>query len=497
MTDHDRYLELAATSVDFPLSAEEDRELTSHLTTCRSCAQEAAGFRRDAQRVRTLAERDAPPRLRDEVWMSAVRPSRRRTSRPILLLAAAALLIGGLVAQSLSIGSPPTAVVDEGSADATPSPSPPATIRTPAPSVGRTAAPSAAAQPSSPASPAPSTVPPTPAGSFGTGLRWQAMTTGVSGSRRARMNGIARFRDRFIAVGEASGVGAVWASTDGQAWTGQVLPGAAVLVRIAAGPSGLVAVGGDQVWGSEDGDTWSRAPHPPAREAVLADVTTGPGGYAAVGRTALSSTTAAVWTSSDGGTWTRVPTQPAFESFCPTTVAWGPAGIVAVGHDCGEPGRGVVVSSADGVAWQRQSEAPFEGPIGAITVSDRRYVASAALEDPLGGVGIYISDDGTSWTRRKTFTSPASQESIVAITRVGSGYIAVGSQGEAGNDVATYVSRDGLNWGRGDILPMIADTSAEVTVTGVAAGDDRVVVVGALDPAAGDDGAATWTTEFP
>ena len=45
MIDHDRYLELAATSVDFPLSADEERELADHLAGCRSCSLEAAGFR--------------------------------------------------------------------------------------------------------------------------------------------------------------------------------------------------------------------------------------------------------------------------------------------------------------------------------------------------------------------------------------------------------------------------------------------------------------------
>jgi hypothetical protein len=313
------------------------------------------------------------------------------------------------------------------------------------------------------------------------------------------MNGIARFRDRFIAVGEASGVGAVWASTDGQAWTGQVIPGAAPLLGIAAGPSGLIAVGGDQVWGSADGDTWSMAPHPPARGAILAAVTTGPAGFAAVGRTGLSATTAAVWTASDGGTWTRVPTQPAFSSFCPTAVAWGTAGIVVVGHDCGDPRRGVVVSSDDGVAWQRLSDVPFEGPIGAITVSDRRFVASGALEDPRAGFRIYISDNGTTWTRRKTFTTPASEETIVAIARIGSGYVAVASQGGAGNDVSTYVSRDGLTWGAGDVLPMpdSALSRGSTTVGGVAARPDRVVVVGALEDGVGNSSAVTWAAAFP
>jgi hypothetical protein len=65
------------------------------------------------------------------------------------------------------------------------------------------------------------------------------------------------------------------------------------------------------------------------------------------------------------------------------------------------------------------------------------------------------------------------------------------------NALRTYVSRDGLSWGRGDLLPK-PDTATldRAIVTGMAAGPDRVVVVGALESDAGNS-AISWSAAIP
>ena len=88
---HDRALELAATAVDFDLSAAETAELAAHLTTCPTCARSVAALRADARalsRPLTLL----PSAHVDEAVHAAIAGRRPRPQR-FLLLAAAALLL--------------------------------------------------------------------------------------------------------------------------------------------------------------------------------------------------------------------------------------------------------------------------------------------------------------------------------------------------------------------------------------------------------------------
>jgi hypothetical protein len=438
----------------------------------------------------------------------------------LLLLAAALLLVGGLVAQASGVGgflghflpSPAASrsAIDVGptnppsespipsvtpSASATPRPGS-ANLPTPTPvgtpSIQPTTFPSIT--PSTTATPRPTSAgPPEPSGLFGMNLPWQVPAADLPGATGVEINDVEAVPTGFVAVGTGSGRGAVWTSPDGLSWTGMLLPDAPALVRVVAGPSGLVAIGDDEIWVSQDGSTWSKAPHPPATGAVLVDIGYGPDGYAAVGRSGLNSTTAAVWTSSDGLTWTRVRAQGAFAQFCPLGIAVGTEGLVAVGNDCAADGHAVAVSTPDSVQWSRQTDgAPFEGPLAAITASDRRFIATGSDATGRGQV-VYLSDDGRTWVKRIVFTSPSFDESMAAITRFGSGYIAVGMRDPATNKVpVTWVSRDGLSWSRGDLLPTDNAASVSRTVSGVAAGPDRIVIVGST----GDPGysvATIWT----
>ena len=93
MTDHRRFLELAATSVDFPLSPSEQRELDRHLAGCGSCRAELTRVHEDALALASFGASDAPAGLRREIALRARRGPRRSSRTTVLLLAAAFLVI--------------------------------------------------------------------------------------------------------------------------------------------------------------------------------------------------------------------------------------------------------------------------------------------------------------------------------------------------------------------------------------------------------------------
>ena len=124
------------------------------------------------------------------------------------------------------------------------------------------------------------------------------------------------------------------------------------MTGVAAGPAGLVAVGGDEgreaaaVWTSPDGQAWSRVEcegldaSGPQFMRALAE---GGPGLVAVGRDDDAGT-AAVWTSTDGLAWDRVEDEAlARPGTGMQAVTEGAAGLVAVGSDDGdEPGTAAV-----------------------------------------------------------------------------------------------------------------------------------------------------------
>jgi len=130
----------------------------------------------------------------------------------------------------------------------------------------------------------------------------------------------------LVAVGgEGSGIddtlapnGAVWVSADGYTWTRIVDDAVFAGVRfssVAAGPGGLVAVGGGwddygmgSAFVSEDGYTWTPVE---TGEGYVGSVTAGGPGWVAAGLAEDSETGAvcAVWVSEDAQAWTRVGEQ--------------------------------------------------------------------------------------------------------------------------------------------------------------------------------------------
>ena len=183
---------------------------------------------------------------------------------------------------------------------------------------------------------------------------------------------------------------AVWTSADGLTWSrvphdGSVFggPSEQVMVRVAAGGPGMVAIGwdfsgGDEdaaVWTSTDGLTWTRVAHDEvvfggAAGQEMRAITAGGPGLVIVGSDMSGGDLdAAVWASSDGLTWSRVPHDEAALGGPDAQEMWGVVaggpGVVAVGHDqSGEEWDAAVWTSADGLTWSRvpHDESVFGGP---------------------------------------------------------------------------------------------------------------------------------------
>lgn len=162
----------------------------------------------------------------------------------------------------------------------------------------------------------------------------------------------------FVAAGTAQDVldhptGVVATSADGLTWSEASPAGmaGATIGGLAAGPTGLVAVGqmGGQsaVWTSPDGLTWTRAGlGDPATGGTATDVAWASGQWVAVGNAAGRATT---WTSNDGTNWQPGPSRPGLEGTTIRRVVAMGSGFVALGEST--PGNGAAWQSADGTSW--------------------------------------------------------------------------------------------------------------------------------------------------
>ncbi len=268
MTDHRRFLELAATAIDFDLSDAEAAELTAHLQTCAPCRRTAAALRRDEAHLRALEQRDAPASVRAAI---TARRRPRRIGRSLTHIAAAAATLAAIGGGALLAGAALRTLDDRTSREAPPS------------GLDATAPPSQAAR-QTPSTTAPLGGPVT--------LAW----------REAADQGA--FHDPF-GVMEA------------------VAPGGPGLVAVGDGCSHSLTRCEAAVWTSADGQSWARVPsspvfdvgpYVPTRRGEMTDVAVGPGSIVGVGRSITAGTrSAAVWTSPDGLTWSRVAHDQGFE----------------------------------------------------------------------------------------------------------------------------------------------------------------------------------------
>ena len=100
--EHDRALELAAMAIDFELTGAESAELEAQMAACPLCSRAAAAMRADAGAMRVPMTLLPSRRVDDAVYAAIA--GRRAGPQRVLLLAAAALLLLGLLA-ALAVGA--------------------------------------------------------------------------------------------------------------------------------------------------------------------------------------------------------------------------------------------------------------------------------------------------------------------------------------------------------------------------------------------------------
>ena len=363
-----------------------------------------------------------------------------------------------------------------------------------------------------------------------------------------RIDGMGSLADGLIAYGRAADprtlddpdgltdTGTIWRSSDGRTWlptpiVAGVRPDSVSEVRaVAAGPAGIVVVGGvccreerHAAWWSPDGVDVERVDIP---AGVFFDVAAGPSGFAIVGSVGDRG---AIWTSPDGRAWTEVDAADA-------GLVRGSLSTVAVLGDrfvaggIADPGVGdsdaALWASAPGGldGWQRLAadDAALAGPDEAtidrlIPFADGLLAVggSGSREDRLdcerllGGAHVagletalscgwlrdmlFVSPDGERWERadpngpdgdwpplfqgpRPPF-APASWRQVVA---GGPGLIAVpeevpGPVGDGENTIGVWTSADGRTWSRVAGAPTPRDGYA----AGIAVAGRRLYIIDA------------------
>lgn len=105
MTDHGRWLELAALRPAFSTRSSESAELDEHLATCEACSREAAALRADLALVARLEVSPPTTRLRERVREATAARERSGSSRTLVTIAAVGLVAAALVGATLGVGA--------------------------------------------------------------------------------------------------------------------------------------------------------------------------------------------------------------------------------------------------------------------------------------------------------------------------------------------------------------------------------------------------------
>jgi hypothetical protein len=169
------------------------------------------------------------------------------------------------------------------------------------------------------------------------------------GNSRTSMRDVTEGGPGLVAVGEDTHAAAVWTSPDGITWSrvphDPEVFGGSSMRRVAAGESGLIAIGG-KVWTSPDGFNWSVVHDDRDLDAVAVTES----GFVGVGGDGNT-----VWTSPDGVTWNRVPQNDSF---------FGGGADKQVMYDVATVGDQVMAvgtsvwTSPDGLTWSRIYQDP-------------------------------------------------------------------------------------------------------------------------------------------
>lgn len=108
MIDHGTARRASATALDFDLDAEERTHLEDHLRTCAACRGFSAGLAADAAAMRELDLGPVPIAVRADIAIVAERRDRgRRGSGPVLLAAAALLVVAVIGGVAAGVGALP------------------------------------------------------------------------------------------------------------------------------------------------------------------------------------------------------------------------------------------------------------------------------------------------------------------------------------------------------------------------------------------------------
>jgi hypothetical protein len=205
-------------------------------------------------------------------------------------------------------------------------------------------------------------------------------------------------------------------------------------------------------------------------QAMIADVTSLPGGgFVAVGYIPPDWVPAA-WTSPDGMTWSIHLTMGTTDFTFPVSLVAGADGaVVAVGRSGPKP---VAWTSSDGVAWQQHPAPVLEGSnvaerMTTVVASARGFVAGGSVGPELFDrhARFWTSVDGAEWKSIPDDPVAFANAEVRAITTFGDGFVAVGVVGAAQHPsgAVAWTSADGSRWTRVDDPSFVDGIAVAVT----------------------------------
>ncbi len=433
MTAHDRSLELAATAIDFELTAPERHALAEHLAGCQRCRAQADALRADARRSAAPAGARLSPATSSAILARVLRSPTQPTA---LRMVAFAALLALLAIGTAAVGAALVQQWQRSRLTVVPPSTPPLT-QTPAPTVGCTVA-------------------------------WTDTADGSA--EGADLTAIVHGPAGYVAIGslampdETGGimfVGYVWRSIDGFSWRRDAIPGprgAHRLESIAVLGGRYLIVGhgepgdanprsqGSVAWTSDDGMTWSGPRRFGAQGDVVAAVGAGPDGFVATGSRFLDVERVGaglVWTSPDGVSWSTATELPGATTAMPKTIAWSGDQWLVGGEGGTGIGRAMIWWSVDARTWTLASELPEASGSSVSSIAAGADRAIAVLQGSPAGLG-WSSTDGRRWS---AIAAPAKGERWFGVTAAGAGFVAVGRTGDEGEQpMVTAWSADGLHW---------------------------------------------------
>jgi hypothetical protein len=472
MKTHDRWLELAATAIDFELSPRERDALAEHLSGCQLCSPQIEALRADARRIAVSWEARPSPATSSAILARVLRtPSQPMALRMVALAALLALLALGAAA----VGAALIQRWEESRLIfVAPSPAP---HETPASTVSCTVSWAEVADRSS------------------AGAELTAIVHGPAG---------------YVAIGSlavpdgnggSTNVGFAWRSIDGTTWKREPIPGARGAKRLesAAVRGGrYVIVGhpevgganpaaeGSVAWTSDDGVTWSEPTRFGGAADVVLAVGAGPDGFVATGVRFLDAERVGpglVWTSPDGVSWTTAIELPGATAVTPASIAWSDGQWIIGGAGGTGVGRALIWWSVDGRSWTLARDLPDDSGSSVSSIAAGPDLKVAVLAGPAAGLGWY-SADGRRWS---AIAAPAKGERWFAVTAAGSGFVAVGRAAEGEQPMNTAGSHDGLRWqtqtdGGGRLLQSIVAVDGTLIGVGNAAENEAAILTSRVCP---------------